>query len=178
MTWNGTKRNSILGVFLQKRNVTFFSVFLWELGTDRNFVRNSRTPLLDYYAEVVMMQHIRDVSDILAPLYVSISPSVGQSVGRLVVQPLVRPMVSSSVHWLVYQSIIIFWQSNRTHQRWVLYARKDQTTHGVKRYFHRPMKWDQKVIFALFHGAYLQDDGKTRTTKTTTITTTTTLRKL
>ena len=40
------KRNAILGVFCPKRNVTFFSVSLSKLGTDRNFIKNSVTLLL------------------------------------------------------------------------------------------------------------------------------------
>ena len=44
------KRNAILGVFCQKRNVTFFFVFLSELRTGRNFIKNSGTPLLGFGA--------------------------------------------------------------------------------------------------------------------------------
>ena len=42
------KGNAILGVSCPKRNVTFFFVSLSELGTDRNFIENSGTPLLDW----------------------------------------------------------------------------------------------------------------------------------
>ena len=47
MTRNEAKRNAILGVFCPKRNMTFFSVSLSKLGTDRNGAERSGTLILD-----------------------------------------------------------------------------------------------------------------------------------
>ena len=67
MTRNEAKRNAILGVFCPKRNMTFFSVSLSKLGTDRNGAERSGTLILDVelltLAEVVAGIQVRGVED-------------------------------------------------------------------------------------------------------------------